>query len=263
MHEELLRADSERPGDSTRRCAIFGSVIATAIGAAVYFSLLIHRKRGRASAKNSDMTDERNQSIDTAWRIFGASSEWHSRLDVKAGFTLTADTALLAGAIALTKDKGVLAGLPELSRYCFYIGAFCIVVSLWSAIGVVAPVTRPAKDLKIEASNGKFIYIGNLKFLGESKILDYLNNNEMTLPALAKELKNISAIGWLKHVLLSLALFFMFEGVVLFIGTLVARHESARATIVGLSVATLIVLASYFVWRLPIIRKTLLKLLEG
>lgn len=60
--------------------------------------------------------------VDTAWEIQKALLDWNGRVDIRATFTLTIDTALIGAVIALSTDGGLFAGLGGASRVFNFVG---------------------------------------------------------------------------------------------------------------------------------------------
>jgi hypothetical protein len=159
---------------------------------------------------------------ETAWRIHGAVGEWTGRVDAKASFALTLESAALAGIVALSDNGHRFSHLHGYgARVPLWIGAALILAGAALAILVVAPRLRKKKTLVAEASD-HFVYFGHLQFWDPSALAQKLEQQDM-LPVLSTQLVNMSKIAWRKHrfVQLSFALAAL-GGVLVFIAGLAA-----------------------------------------
>jgi hypothetical protein len=140
-------------------------------------------------------TDEAKE---TAWRIHAAIGEWTGRVDAKASFALTLESAALAGIIALSDNGHRFSRLHGYgARLTLWAGAGLILAGAVLAILVVTPRLRKVKLLKEEAPQN-FIYFGHLQFWDPATLAQKLAQEE-TLPILSNQLVNMSKIAWRKH----------------------------------------------------------------
>jgi hypothetical protein len=135
--------------------------------------------------------------------VFGALVDWNGKIDVKAAFTLTLDTAVLAGVVALARN-GVIPELWTKPFWFFAIGGIATLLSALLAVVVVSPILRPRGELSSEVRNGSFIYFGHLSLMDDDTIVEALKGD--VLPALVSELKNMSKNAWVKNRLTQVAL---------------------------------------------------------
>ncbi|MFF2114666.1 Pycsar system effector family protein [Rhodococcus koreensis] len=155
--------------------------------------------------------------VDTAWEIQKALLDWNGRVDIRATFTLTIDTALIGAVIALSTDGGLFAGLGGASRVFNFVGVAFVFASALCAVAVVTPVLRRRSVLQSEARNhNKFIYYGHLRQLSDTEIHRYLElDGPAILGALSHELKYTGDNAWRKNRFTQLALLFTTVGSVL------------------------------------------------
>ncbi|MET7770495.1 Pycsar system effector family protein [Nocardia sp. NPDC005366] len=132
--------------------------------------------------------------VKTAWHIHAAFQDWMGKVDLKATFTLTLDTAVLAGVITMSKDDGLFAGLSGWSLAFYLCGLALLTVSALSAVWVVLPRLRTPLD------DTDFIYFGNLhrRHLDAEQIKTELETKDVLL-ALSGQLRRVSEIAWKKH----------------------------------------------------------------
>ncbi|OKI25108.1 Pycsar system effector family protein [Streptomyces sp. CB03911] len=138
-----------------------------------------------------------SEATETAWRIHGAIGEWTARVDAKASFALTLESAAAAGIVALSADDHIFAHLQGWgARSLLWIGAFFILVGAVCSILVVIPRLRAGK-VKAEAPNN-FIYFGHLMHREKTELVTALQQADM-LPVLSQQLIEMSKITWTKH----------------------------------------------------------------
>ncbi|MFJ1561474.1 Pycsar system effector family protein [Streptomyces mirabilis] len=137
------------------------------------------------------------RAIETAWRIHTELGNWTAKVDAKASFALTLDSAATAGIIALSTDDHVLAHLHGWgARALLWGGVAVILVSGVFAMLVVVPRLR-ARKVKAEAA-ANFIYFGHLMHRHTDELTTALKNTDI-LPVLSRQLIVMSKIAWAKH----------------------------------------------------------------
>lgn len=137
------------------------------------------------------------QAIETAWRIHGAVGEWTARVDAKASFALTLQSAAIAGILALTSDDHRLAHLHGWgSLILLWSGVVFIMAGAGFAIWVVVPRLR-ATNMQTEAPDN-FIYFGHLRLRTADQLTAALQQHD-PLPVLSRQLIVMSQIAWVKH----------------------------------------------------------------
>lgn len=134
--------------------------------------------------------------VDNAWKIHAALTDWTGKVDTKASFTLTIESALLAGVITLSTDNRALSNLCGLPGLLYVVGVSLLIVAVMLAVLVVRPRLR-SKNLGVEARQN-YIYFGHLRELKPSMVRDHLENTPI-LPVLSKQLVEMSKIAWDKH----------------------------------------------------------------
>lgn len=135
--------------------------------------------------------------IETAWRIHGAVADWTGKVDTKATFALTIESAVLVGIVALSGDGHRLSGLHGFgSQFVYWFGISLLVVGVLCAVKAVAPGLRH-KKLPVEQRDN-FIYFGHLKSWDPSRLETALKDKDI-LPVLSRQLVVMSKIAWHKH----------------------------------------------------------------
>jgi hypothetical protein len=159
--------------------------------------------------------------LDAAWRIFGALVDWNGKVDVKAAFTLTLDTAVLAGVVALSRSGEMFATLHGWADNVFRVGAVLTFLSALCAVVVVSPILRSRTERSTDVRNGNFIYFGHLALMTKPEIIEALKGD--VLAAVAQELENTSKNAWVKNRLTQVALSLVAVGCTLIVLSVPAR----------------------------------------
>lgn len=143
---------------------------------------------------------------ETAWRIHTAITEWTARVDAKASFALTLESAALAGIVALSDKDRLFSDRTGLATQApLWAGTLMILAGAVLAILVVAPRLRSQRALKAEFPE-HFVYFGHLQYWEPSELAQKLQEQDM-LPVLSTQLVNMSKIAWRKHRLVQLSFF--------------------------------------------------------
>ncbi|MFD9029001.1 Pycsar system effector family protein [Streptomyces parvulus] len=144
-----------------------------------------------------DPGDEHVQAVETAWRIHTELGSWTAKVDAKASFALTLESAATAGVIALSTNDHVLANLHGWgTRSLLWTGTVLILISGIFSMLVVVPRLR-ARKVKAEAPSN-FIYFGHLMHREADELTTTLKQADI-LPVLSRQLIAMSKIAWGKH----------------------------------------------------------------
>jgi hypothetical protein len=113
-----------------------------------------------------------------AWRIHAAIGDWTARVDAKASFALTLQSAAMAGIVALSGTGHRLGQVHGFSR-----------IFLWLGAGKV-----------LTEAPQSYVYFGHLQHWNAADLALALENEDI-LPVLSKQLVMTSKIAWDKHLL--------------------------------------------------------------
>nr|WP_170949063.1 Pycsar system effector family protein [Rhodococcus sp. 06-621-2] len=141
--------------------------------------------------------------VETAWKIHAAIVDWTGKVDTKASFTLTIESALLGGVVALSGDGRVFHDLGGFSIVWYVLGVVTLMLSVLSVVAVVRPRLRKG-GLKSEAREN-FVYFGHLRHLDAAAVQHHLETSDL-LPVLSKQLVEMSKIAWTKHRLVQVSM---------------------------------------------------------
>ncbi|AII10785.1 Pycsar system effector family protein [Rhodococcus opacus] len=133
---------------------------------------------------------------DAAWKVHSALIDWTGKVDTKASFALTIESALLVGVITLSSKDRVFEHLSGWAVFWYVLGITLLILGVVCAAWVVRPRLR-SSDL-VPESQSNFIYFGHLRELTPDVVQDHLENTPI-LPVLSKQLVEMSKIAWTKH----------------------------------------------------------------
>lgn len=147
-------------------------------------------------AESPDGVKVDHEPVETAWKIHAALVDWIGKVDSKASFALTIESAMMAGVI--TFDPNDLES--GYSLVPFWLGVAALACALVACAWVVMPRIRE-KDIEKEWGVNT-IFFGHLKFWKDHESLQESLRTQDILPMLARQLEVMSGIAWMKHILL-------------------------------------------------------------
>ncbi|WP_030380148.1 MULTISPECIES: Pycsar system effector family protein [unclassified Streptomyces] len=133
--------------------------------------------------------------VDTAWRIHAALADWTGKVDAKAGFALTLESAVLGAVIAVSGSRH----RPELDGtlpvILLWLGAGLLALAALASVSVVGPRLRtPAGHDWRE----HFVYFGDLRHWAPEHLAEKLADTS-PLESLSRQIVSMSRIAWTKH----------------------------------------------------------------
>lgn len=135
--------------------------------------------------------------IETAWKIHQAQGEWTNRVDAKAAFAFTIESAALATAVTLTAQDRLFSNISNLWILTIFIsGIILLMVGAALAAMVVIPRLREKDSSRESAEN--FIYFGHARFWSPDRLEEALLHSNI-LPQIARQITVMSQISWIKH----------------------------------------------------------------
>ncbi|MGP6175366.1 Pycsar system effector family protein [Corynebacterium sp. A21] len=134
--------------------------------------------------------------VDTAWKIHAVLVDWTGKVDTKASFALTIESALLAGVVTLSSEGRVFHHLHGWAVVWYVLGILLLVAGVLCAAWVVRPRLR-AGNLEAEAADN-FVYFGHLRHLTPEIVQERLQGTAL-ISVLSKQLVEMSKITWKKH----------------------------------------------------------------
>lgn len=136
--------------------------------------------------------------LDTAWQLHAAQMEWTGKVDTKAGFMLTLDTAAIATGVALSAEGMVFHGIADDNWLSLLYGLSLalLIAAAFMATWAVAPALR-AGNLQAEATED-FIYFGHAQHWTADKLAEALGERDV-LPVVTRQIVRMAEIAWNKH----------------------------------------------------------------
>jgi hypothetical protein len=156
------------------------------------------------SANNSPSSHTAHRGAETAWRIHAALLDWTGKVDTKAAFALTIESAALALTTTLSfGPQAVLGRLRSGSLTLLTTGTSLIALAILLAMLVVAPRMKGRQARHISRSD--FIYFGHVRHWDPEHLAETLREVD-PLPALSRQLVVMSRVAWRKHRFMQLSL---------------------------------------------------------
>ncbi|MFI0943882.1 Pycsar system effector family protein [Streptomyces sp. NPDC021020] len=137
------------------------------------------------------------EAVATAWRLHSSLAEWTGRIDAKASFALTIESALLAGVGAASSTGRVFGGLSEWwARAELWVGVVLLALSALAAVLAVLPREGPAHG--VPPGPDDYLFYGDLHQWTPQNLAERLGLAD-PLTALTGQIVTMSAIIWAKH----------------------------------------------------------------
>lgn len=146
--------------------------------------------------------------------------EWTARVDAKAAFALTLQSAILAAVAAFVAGGSYGAPKSWIEAALLFAGLVLLTAGAVVAAVVVAPSLR-GKRLRAE-SRRDHIYFGHVRNLTSDQLERRLKDREI-LPVLSRQIVRMSEILWTKHVRVQWALWLAVTGGLCMAAMLLAR----------------------------------------
>lgn len=130
----------------------------------------------------------------TAWQIHAALADWTGKVDSKANFALTLESAALGGIIAFMGSGHHLGQLHGwLPKSLFWTGITLLSLAALAAVSAVMPRLGSG-----DSSSDNFIYFGHLRLWKVDDLEERLRTAS-PLESLSQQLVMMSRTAWTKH----------------------------------------------------------------
>ncbi|MFS8201877.1 Pycsar system effector family protein [Streptomyces sp. CWNU-52B] len=134
--------------------------------------------------------------VETAWRIHAVLTDWTGKVDSKAVFALTLESATLGALIAVSGPGHRLGELDHtLSKVLLWLGSALLGLAALASVSVVVPRLRSEPGLNREHH---FIYFGDLRHWDPHHLAERLGQVS-PLESLTQQLVTMSQVAWVKH----------------------------------------------------------------
>jgi hypothetical protein len=159
-------------------------------------SFKLWNRRRDAPAADQDGAEK---SVEFAWQIHTAVSQWSGRADTKASIVLSLELATLGVITAFSRDRGPLAELSGVGLLSYKAGLALLGLSIFLAGIVVFPQLRRRRLKKTWQLNP--IYFGHLRKWQPTELaqeLERLSSRER-LEMLSRQLVATARVTWIKN----------------------------------------------------------------
>ncbi|MDF9814797.1 Pycsar system effector family protein [Streptomyces sp. SPB162] len=154
-----------------------------------------------------------DDAVATAWRLHASLADWTGRIDAKASFALTIESALLAGVGASAGTSHGFGGISAAwAQGALWVGAGMLVLAAFAAVAVVLPRTGTRQNGTPGLDD--YLFYGHLRLWAPQDLAERLTTAD-PLPALTGQLVAMSDIAWVKHCRVRQSLILAVTGLVL------------------------------------------------
>lgn len=143
----------------------------------------------------SEHPDPRTTALENAWKIHDAQGDWTNRVDAKAAFVFTIQSAAIATAVSLAPKIEILRNSKPV--LCFFLVGVCsLIVGVVFAALAVIPRLRYKEIAKETEDN--FIYFGHARHWAPEELERELQQVDL-LAQLSRQIVVTAEIAWAKH----------------------------------------------------------------
>ncbi|WP_127572568.1 Pycsar system effector family protein [Georgenia faecalis] len=129
--------------------------------------------------------------LENAWRLHDAQMDWTGKVDAKAAFSLTIQSALLAAALSLLNEMDTC-----IEYVLIALGVLLVMAGVAFAASVVAPRLRH-KHVRAETASN-FIYFGHARGWSPDALARELRQSDL-MDQVARQVVVMADIAWEKH----------------------------------------------------------------
>lgn len=157
----------------------------------------LDRPRAQTEVQNKD-------ALDTAWKIHAALVDWTGKVDAKASFSFTLQSAGLGVVVALSADGRMFGALEGPWQNVAYAAA-CISLILGAGFSMLVVIPRLRMFHVKKEWQENFIYFGHVKFWKAEDLREKIRDADM-LTVVSNQMIRMSAIAWRKHILVKISM---------------------------------------------------------
>ncbi|GAA3295931.1 Pycsar system effector family protein [Streptomyces cinereospinus] len=156
------------------------------------------------------MAEAETDAVETAWRIHAALVDWTGKVDAKAGFALTLESAALGAIVAFSGSRYRLGELHgTVPTVLFWAGAALLGLAALAAVSVVSPRLATARGHDWRQN---FVYFGDLRHWEPDRLAEKLADTSALAP-LSRQLVVMSRVVWAKQLRVRQSLLLAVAGV--------------------------------------------------
>lgn len=135
--------------------------------------------------------------IEQAWKIHQAQTDWTGKVDAKASFSFTIESAAIATTVILSSHKRLFSDRTSgIIDVLYWLGLLALLAGALFAIAVVIP--RLKSDGALKASKNNYVYFGHVRHWDASELAEALRTRDI-LPVLTQQIVVMADIAWEKH----------------------------------------------------------------
>ncbi|MFJ3303715.1 Pycsar system effector family protein [Streptomyces sp. NPDC086549] len=161
----------------------------------------------------------RPEAVADAWRIHEALVDWTGKVDTKAAFASSLQTAGLAVAVALASD-GVGGNSGRLPSWPLWCAAALLGIAVLLSMWVVLPRMRVSGGDRNGPAD--FVYFGHLRHWDPDRLAEVLRTAD-PLPVLSRQMVVMAQVAWRKYRLVQLSFGVSAVAVVMLVAALAGR----------------------------------------
>ncbi|WP_077490879.1 Pycsar system effector family protein [Sinomonas mesophila] len=137
------------------------------------------------------------QAIEQAWKVHAAQVDWTGKVDTKASFAFTIESATLGITVALSATNRIFASMPSgLPPFLYWAGIVALLCGMFCALMCVIPRLK-SKDL-LKTAEENFIYFGHARHWDPDRLVDAFKEHDM-LPMITRQIVVMADVAWDKH----------------------------------------------------------------
>ena len=142
------------------------------------------------------VTESNNRAIETGWRIHSQLADWTGKVDNKASFAVSIESAVLIGVFATSGKDDLFGDLTDSMLTCYRIGLGFLIIAILASIAAVFPQLG-RQSSTMSRMNG-IIFFGHLRHWHVDNLIRELRDSDI-VTVLARQLIAMSEILWRKH----------------------------------------------------------------
>lgn len=147
--------------------------------------------------RSKKLKAEKQFGVEQAWKIHQAQAEWTGRVDAKASFAFTIESAAIATTVALSDGDRLFSNRSgNFVEVMYWGGLFALLAGAFFAVAVVMPRLR--SDVARKAAKNNFIYFGHVRHWDSVELAAALQDSDI-LAVLTRQIVVMGDIAWKKH----------------------------------------------------------------
>lgn len=148
----------------------------------------------------------------TAWQIYLLVVDWIGKADSKAAFSLSIESAAVAGVIGFSRYGNLLSGIGGWRLVAFTAGLGGMGLAILLSVFAVLPRVGGGSANRVLPH--QYVFFGHLRHWAPGELQEALaDSDRSTLSSLAEQIVAVSRVAWYKHRLVQASLISVTLGV--------------------------------------------------